>query len=386
MRCALRGRALEEGSRRAIACARLARFHGRSTRGTLVNSQRTVLEGRLLRLWYEKPDRLSALEPVSWLYDAATSVRRAAYRRGWLRSRPVGKPLIVIGNLTVGGTGKTPLTIWLANRLRQRGIEVGLVSRGYGRRDGGLRLVASNSPWEEVGDEPLILHRQCGCTTIVAADRVAGAKELVARGAQVILSDDGLQHLRMARDCEIIVIDSARGFGNGRVLPAGPLRERGSRARAAHALVVNGGEDGEPIRGVPPELAAAALRMRLVAAEARQVAGAGQAQPLEVFRGRPVHAVAGIGNPQRFFADLRARGLEVIEHPFPDHHALSAADLDFGDGLAVLMTEKDAVKCRDVAGPRLWYVPVEAAFSEADSRRLLELVMRAIDSFIPAGG
>jgi tetraacyldisaccharide 4'-kinase len=164
------------------------------------------------------------------------------------------------------------------------------------------------------------------------------------------------------------------------------LRESASRTRIVDALVVNGVTPGDSIRGVPPELAATALRMRLVAAEARQVSGAGEVQPLEVFRGRPVHAVAGIGNPQRFFADLRARGLEIIEHPFPDHHAFAAADVDFGDGLAVLMTEKDAVKCREVAGPRLWYVPVEAAFSEADSRRLLDLVTHKIDSFIPAGG
>ena len=164
------------------------------------------------------------------------------------------------------------------------------------------------------------------------------------------------------------------------------MRESASRVRAADAVVVNGGTEGEPVQGVLPELAAAAMRMRLVAGEARQMAGSGQSQPLEAFRGRPVHAVAGIGNPQRFFADLRARGLELIEHPFADHHALTAAELAFGDGLAVLMTEKDAVKCRDVAGPRLWYVPVEAAFSEAASRRLLEVVMRAIDSFKPAGG
>ena len=346
------------------------------------------LHGRLLRLWYQQPSRLSALQPLSWLYSAATSARRAAYGRGWLRSHPVGKPVIVIGNLTVGGTGKTPLTIWLANSLRQRGIEVGLVSRGYGREDGGMRVVAASSPWQEVGDEPLILHRRTGCVTIVASDRVAGARELVARGAQVVLSDDGLQHLRMRRDSEIVVIDGSRGLGNGRVLPAGPLRESSSRARAADALVINGGVAGEPVRGLPPELAAAALRMRLEAGEALQVARRGEAQPqpLEAFRGRPVHAVAGIGNPQRFFADLRARGLEIIEHPFPDHHALTAADLDFGDGLAVLMTEKDAVKCRQAAGSRHWYVPVEADFSEADSRRLLGLVMRAIDSYIPAGG
>lgn len=341
---------------------------------------------RLFKTWYEEPPRFSVLQPLSWLYGAAVSLRRAAYGRGWARSQGVGAPVVVVGNLTVGGTGKTPLTIWLAERLRRRGLEVGLVSRGYGRKHGGMRAVTASSPWQDVGDEPLILARRTGCMTLVASDRVAAATALVARGARVIVADDGLQHLRMRRDCEIVVIDGSRGFGNGRVLPAGPLRENAARARAADVLVVNGGADGEPVRGVPPELAARALRMHLTAAGARPVVGSGPEQPLEAFRGRPVHAVAGIGNPQRFFADLRARGLEIVEHAFPDHHALSGADLDFGDGLAVLMTEKDAVKCRQLAQPRLWYVPVEATFSEADSRRLLELVTRKIESLIPAGG
>ncbi|MBW4052435.1 MAG: tetraacyldisaccharide 4'-kinase [Proteobacteria bacterium] len=341
----------------------------------------------LFKLWYEEPPGVSVLQPLSWLYGAAVSARRAAYRRGWARSQSVGAPVIVVGNLTVGGTGKTPLTIWLAEQLRQRGLEVGLVSRGYGRRQGGMRSVTPVSSWQEVGDEPLILQQRTGCMTLVASDRVAAATALVARGARVILADDGLQHLRMRRDCEIVVIDGGRGFGNGRVLPAGPLRERAGRAWSADVLVVNGGVEGEPVRGVPPELAARALRMRLVAAGARQVAGSGQEQPLEAFRGRPLHAVAGIGNPQRFFADLRARGLDLVEHAFPDHHALSAADLDFGDGLAVLMTEKDAVKCRELAHPRFWYVPVEATFSEADTHRLLELVTRKTESsFTRAGG
>ena len=341
---------------------------------------------RLLELWYGESPGASALQPLSWLYGASVAVRRKAYELGWAKSHDVGRPVIVVGNLTVGGTGKTPLTIWLAKHLRERGYAVGLVSRGYGRERGGLRTVAADSSWQDVGDEPLILHRRSGCMTLVASDRVAGAKALIERGAKVVLADDGLQHLRMKRDCEIVVVDGARGLGNGRMLPAGPLRESGSRAGAADALVVNGGVEGEPVRGVPQTLAAAVLRMRLQAGQARQVIGAAPAQPLEAFRGRPVHAVAGIGNPQRFFADLRARGLELIEHPFPDHHALSAADLDFGDGLAVLMTEKDAVKCREAAGPRQWYVPVEAHFSEADSHRLLGLVMRAIDSYVPAGG
>ncbi|MGA7539695.1 MAG: tetraacyldisaccharide 4'-kinase [Steroidobacteraceae bacterium] len=340
----------------------------------------------LFRLWYEQPPRISGLLPLSWLYGAAVAVRRAAYRRGWIRSHAVGRPVIVIGNLTVGGTGKTPLTIWLANQLRQRGIEAGIVSRGYGRRDGRLRMVAADSAWQEVGDEPLILRRRTGCATIVASDRVAAAQALLERGAQVILADDGLQHLQMARDCEIVVIDGERGFGNGRVLPAGPLREDARRLRDADAVVVNGGTRGAALQGVPPELESVALRMRLAAAEARRLADPGEPMPLATFRGRPVHAVAGIGNPRRFFGDLRACGLEVIEHAFPDHHPLSAAELDFGDGLAVLMTEKDAVKCGKIAAPRLWYVPVEAAFSADDARRLLELVARKIGSFVSTGG
>jgi len=222
--------------------------------------------------------------------------------------------------------------------------------------------------------------------TLVGADRVSAARALAERGAAVILADDGLQHLRLRRDCEIVVVDGRRGLGNGRLLPAGPLRESAVRARKADLLVINGGAADEPVPGIARALAAAAPRMRLEGSTARQLSGGAGERPLADFRDRPVHAVAGIGNPQRFFAGLRARGLQVIAHEFPDHHALSAADLDFGDGLAVLMTEKDAVKCRELADPRLWYVPVEAVFSDADSRRLLELLMRKIASFTPAGG
>ena len=336
-------------------------------------------------LWYRQPPGHSWLTVLARGYGAVMSARRGAYARGWLRPQHVGAPVIVVGNLTVGGTGKTPLVIWLASELGRRGLEVGIVSRGYGRHEVGPRLVEERATWRAVGDEPLILHRRTGCPTAVAADRAVAAGLLVVRGAEVILADDGLQHLRLARQCEIVVIDGARGFGNGRMLPAGPLREGIARLGAADAVVVNGRLEHESLRQLASLGAGAPLSMRLEAGEAWRLDSTERA-PLERFRARPVHAVAGIGNPQRFFRELRARGLEPIEHPYPDHHPLTAPELDFGDDLPVLMTEKDAVKCAPIEGRDLWYVPVEAQLPEDDARRLIETVMRRIESFPSSGG
>jgi tetraacyldisaccharide 4'-kinase len=324
---------------------------------------------RLTARWYTAAAGPSLLQPLSWLYGAAVALRRGAYRRGWLARARIARPVIVIGNITVGGTGKTPLTLWLAERLRASGAAVGILSRGYGRRTGEAREVRADSDWREVGDEPLLLCRRSGCPTVVDADRVRGAQWLVGRGASVVLCDDGLQHLRLAPDGAIVVLDGARGLGNGRLLPAGPLREPASGLADADLLVVN----GEPVHPSLQQLASrgALLRMDLEASEALPVSAGGAARPLSAFAGAPVHAVAGIGNPQRFFLDLRARGLTLIEHPFADHHALTAAELAFGDDLPVLMTEKDAVKCEAYADARLWYVPVAARFSEAHARQLL---------------
>jgi len=328
------------------------------------------MAARLPERWYGPPSRRSLLEPLGWLYGALMRVRRRAYRSGWLASVRVACPVIVIGNLTVGGTGKTPLTLWLAQALRVRGIEVGILSRGYGRRGTGVRVVRADASWTEVGDEPLLLARRSACPTVVAADRVAGARRLIELGAQVILCDDGLQHLRLARDGEILVIDGARGFGNGRLLPAGPLREPAAAALARVDLkVVNGAPAHTSLAG-----AGALLRMDLIPGAAYALVAGQGSRPLADFGATPVHAVAGIGNPARFFRELRDQELNLIEHAFPDHHALSAADLAFGDELPVLMTEKDAVKCQEFADARLWYVPVEARFSEADARALLECV------------
>jgi len=323
---------------------------------------------RLERLWYGDSAASPLLAPLAWIYAALTGARRGAYALGLLRARRLTRPVVVVGNLTVGGTGKTPLTIYLARELGAAKLKVGIVSRGYGRRSGEARYVHADSDWRDVGDEPVILARRTGCPTMVAADRVAAARTLIARGADVILCDDGLQHLRLARDCAIVVIDGSRGFGNGRLLPAGPLREPAAALGRADIVVVNGEPGHGALEGLLP---AGTLTMRLVTQPAVRLDGRGAPSELASFRGRRVHAVAGIGNPQRFFRELSALGLEVIAHPFPDHHPFTASELAFADELPILMTEKDAVKCAPFANARLWCVPVSAAFSDSERQALL---------------
>ena len=332
------------------------------------------MEQRLNRLWYREPPRLSLLQPLGWFYGSLMRARRRAYASGWLRTESAGVPVVVVGNLTVGGTGKTPLTIWLATELKGHGYTVGILSRGYGRQGRGEpRVVEVQSDWRDVGDEPLILARRTGCATVVASDRAAGARLLAAGGVNLILSDDGLQHLRLERACEILVVDGERGFGNGRVLPAGPLREPATQPVRADAVVVNGeaGHASLVHRFAPGE----ALTMHLVARDVVSLDARLAPRALHSFRATRLHAVAGIGNPQRFFRELRAQGLEVIEHAYPDHHPFTAGDLEFADELPVLMTEKDAVKCAPFASPRLWYVPVAAQFGASDARELLTRVL-----------
>jgi tetraacyldisaccharide 4'-kinase len=338
------------------------------------------MEQRLTKLWYRDTAGPSLLQPLSWLYATAIRVRATAYARRWLTTYHVDKPVVVVGNLTVGGTGKTPLVIWLARHLAERGLRVGIVSRGYGSQAAEApRQVNETSNWQDVGDEPLLLYRGTQCITLIGRDRVAAAQALVTKGVDVIVSDDGLQHLRLARDCAIVVIDGTRGFGNGRMLPAGPLREPVSHVADADVIVINGTAEHSSLRRVV-SIEARALQMTLLPGDAVRLDGREPPRSLETFRGRSVHAVAGIGNPARFFRDLRARGLDVIEHAFPDHHPYTAQDLSFGDDLPVLMTEKDAVKCASFADPRLWSVPTTATFSEAQARELLDHVMRKIES------
>jgi tetraacyldisaccharide 4'-kinase len=329
----------------------------------------------LQHVWYaprRAPWWLRALAP---LYGAGVRLRQWLYARGWLRAQRVAGPVIVVGNVTVGGTGKTPFVIWLVERLRELGLKVAVVTRGYGRNRGRrvtndiLRVDASCRA-EDVGDEALLISRRAECPVYVCRDRVAAAQAALSDGARVVISDDGLQHARLARDAEIVLVDAMRGWGNGALLPAGPLREDPARVARASAVVLTGS-------GTPPAALAArqSARMQLEGAVLRPVRGAGDGRALVALAGQRVHALAGIGNPARFFATLRAARLEPIEHPFPDHHRYAPAELQFEDALPLIMTEKDAVKCQGFAPENCWYLPVTASFSPAEGRALLGRIL-----------
>ena len=307
---------------------------------------------------------------LSALYAGVTSLRRGLYQRGWLRRRHPGVPVVVVGNITAGGAGKTPLTIALVERLRVEGWTPGVASRGYGRDNPGLALwIEHDTDPLLAGDEPLLIARRTGAKLRVDKDRAAAAQALAEAGCDVVVCDDGLQHYRLARDIEIEVIDGRRRYGNGQLLPAGPLRELPARAAQCDFRVVNGGDSGF-----------GEWRMRLHADMAVPLSG-GRPRALASFSGQRVHAVAGIGDPERFFAMLRGFGIAVVPHAFADHHRYSAADFEFGSRLPVLMTEKDAVKCSGLASESCFSVPVAAELPEAFWVTLLD----RLDTLQPSG-
>ena len=321
----------------------------------------------LNRIWYDRAAPPWWLLPLSFVYGAVVGSRRYLYAKRLRKSTRMASPVVVVGNLSVGGTGKTPLVCWLVGRLTDLGFKPGVVTRGYGGSSRNVRLIDSSDDPNVVGDESVLLARRTGAPVAIGHDRPGASQLLLNAGCDVVVSDDGLQHYGLARDCEIVVVDGDRRFGNGWLLPAGPLRESKSRLAAADAVVVNGGR----------ALLDGALSMRLEAKSALSLIG-GAVKVLDEFAGRSVHAVAGIGNPERFFNMLRAHGIEVVGHPLPDHARLQAADISFTDDRPVLMTEKDAVKCERIAGPHHWYVPVTASFSGGESNALLDIVTQAI--------
>jgi tetraacyldisaccharide 4'-kinase len=295
---------------------------------------------------------------LAGVYSNAVAARAALYRRGLLRSTHPGCPVVVVGNLIAGGSGKTPLTIAIVERLLAEGYAPGVASRGYGRERSSIaRWVEATTETTLGGDEPVLIARRTGVPVRVDRDRVAAARALIEVGCDIAVCDDGLQHYRLARDLEIEVIDGRRRYGNRRMLPAGPMREPPERGERCDFRVINlSGSDGEAGFGEWP--------MHLRAQDAMPLRGH-RSVPLSAFAGQRVHAVAGIGDPERFFAMLRGLGIAVVPHAFPDHHRYRVEDLDFASELPVLMTEKDAVKCASFATDGHYSVPIRAELPEA---------------------
>lgn len=310
----------------------------------------------LHRVWYEGAPFYQILLPLSGLNWLLVTLRRGLYRLGVLSRHRAAVPVIVVGNITAGGTGKTPVTIWLARELRERGFSPGIVSRGYGgsKSSTSMRVDAASDP-EIVGDEPVLIARKAGCPVVVDVNRARAAQMLVDDGVTVIIADDGLQHYRLERSYEICVIDGARGLGNRLLLPAGPLRETIDRLVEVDQVLTNGRmRECSEATAVEQN----AIRFDLLALEVRRLNGS-LIRPIEGFAGTTVHAVAAIGNPTRFFDMLRSHGMQVIEHALPDHARLDIRKMRYGDGFEVLMTEKDAVKLEGVTSDKYWTVPVD---------------------------
>jgi tetraacyldisaccharide 4'-kinase len=302
------------------------------------------------------------LWPLSLLFRTLVAVRRALYRAGVLRAQRLAVPVVVVGNITVGGAGKTPLVHALADHLARRGFRPGIVSRGYGGSNVAPRAVAPGDDPGVVGDEPLIF-AAAGLPVWIGHDRAAAGRGLIEAnpGCDVIIADDGLQHYALARNVEVAVIDASREFGNGLMLPAGPLREPISRLREVDAVVRLVARDAQ--RPSAPDgretlMWHEPLPWRNLRVPSRE------ANPAQ-WRGREIHAVAGIGNPQRFFDMVTAPGITASCHPFPDHHAFTAADISFPGAEAILMTQKDALKCAAFADERCWYLPLRAKIDPA---------------------
>lgn len=333
------------------------------------------LADRLVAAWYRPhlTPCTALLLPLTWVYVAMTALRRILYRRGMLLATKLPVPVVVVGNIAVGGTGKTPLVIALVDALNARGWRPGVVSRGHGgsltRSTSGALVVTRYADPRLVGDEPLVMAR-AGIAVAVGRDRVAAARSLCTAhpDIDVIIADDGLQHYALLRDVEIAVFDAQRGLGNGRRLPAGPLREGVARLRTVNAVVITHGARDGTAAALSATFLPATVRAFVQTLEPglfRRVNAPDVRAAATRFVGRRVHALAGIGYTDRFFATLATLKIDAIAHAFPDHHWFTAADLAFPDAQAILMTEKDAVKCASFADARCWYLPVRARVDSA---------------------
>jgi len=327
----------------------------------------------LQQRWYSSASRadvlLWLLLPISWLYCAVASVRRKFYQLNIKQSYAGNAPLVVIGNIVVGGSGKTPLIISVCKMIQQKGYKPGVVSRGYGGKFVGIKQVVENDSAEIVGDEPLMISQRTGVPVVVGADRVAAVKYLLENNhCDIVLSDDGLQHYRMQRDLEIAVVDANRGFGNAFCLPAGPLREPVARLQEVDLVVYNGSKntDDEDNNNT------CSYHLKII--DLCPLLG-GDSTELSFHHAKKIHAIAGIGNPARFFSLLRDQGLDVIEHAFADHHFFQQSDFSEWQNSCIIMTEKDAVKCQHLSLPDAWVLRVSAELSETLEADLVSKIM-----------
>ncbi len=326
------------------------------------------------RQWQRKGLWAWAFSPLSAMVWAAAWLKRRGYQLGWLKSRACSVPVIVVGNLSVGGTGKTPLVIYLCHLLIEQGYRPGVISRGYkAKKEGEPHLVETDSSAAQVGDEPLLIAQRTGCPVMVSPQRYASAQRLIdEHGCDVIISDDGFQHLQLKRDVDILLQDS-RGHGNGWCLPSGPLREGRNAQAAAHFLVHHDSGVQQKILTAIDDEHTQTMQLQMgTAYKLGTTETCSLAQLKAASQVLPLHAVAGIGDPERFFRALRSIGLVVQPHPFADHYAYVASDFDFADTADVLITEKDAVKCQYLnLKQTVWVLPVTAELSTGFDEALL---------------
>lgn len=318
----------------------------------------------MLKIWQKKNFLVYLLWPLSIIYCGFIFLRRKFYQLHLLKINYLSVPVIVVGNITVGGSGKTPVVIVLAQFLKEKGWRPGIISRGYGGNTKNFPCqVHQNSNAREVGDEPLLIVRHTGCPTIIDPNRSRGAKALLKRSnCNVVISDDGLQHLSLGRNIEIIVIDGELRFGNNFCLPAGPLREPASRLNSVDFVVSKG------------KSLANEFRLSLIPGYFYQLIQPEIKKTTEYFHGKTLHAVAGIGNPDQFFKCLRDIGLTIVEHPYPDHHLFKPRDFNYGDDAIIIMTEKDAVKCVGFVDARLWCLNAKTVLDTSFLKRVLNRI------------
>ncbi len=320
-------------------------------------------------IWYSKHPFAIVLLPLSWLYSLIIFLRRLCYQSGLIAVNQIDVPVIIVGNISVGGTGKTPLVIWLADYFKKKGYKPGIISRGYGGKlSGKSQQVRPDSNPDLVGDEPVLIAKRTNCPVAIAVQRRRAAEELIEYcDCDLILCDDGMQHYSLGRDIEIAVIDGQRRFGNGHCLPAGPLREPISRLGNVDFVV------SKYIAGRHE------YKMEYTYGDLVSLMNPDRTQPISSLNGQSVHAISGIGNPDRYYSYLRNNKLHIISHDFPDHHPFTKNDVIFDDGLAVVMTEKDAVKCINFATENHWYLPISARLPDSFTYRLEALMKDIID-------